>query len=89
MVVVEVDEVVVVEVVELEVVVVEEVVVVDGTVGAVSLFGATPPKEVQVPDTHRWVEPISLSTIKAGDRPVSSRLNETNPSLYVPLIEIS
>jgi uncharacterized membrane protein len=57
------------------------VVVVGATVGAVSLFDATPPNDVQVPEMQRSVEPASLSTISAGGKPESSRLNEAKPSL--------
>jgi hypothetical protein len=65
------------------------VVVVGGTVGAVSLFASTPPNVVQVSDMHLCVEPASLSTINAGGNPWSSKLNEANPSLYVPVTETS
>jgi hypothetical protein len=57
------------------------VVVVGGTVGAVELLDATPPKDAQVLEMHRFVEPASLSTISAGGKPESSRLNEAKPSL--------
>jgi hypothetical protein len=63
------------------------VVVVGGTVGAVSLFDATPPNDAQLFEMQRFVEPASLSTISAGGKPWSSKLNEAKPSLYVPLIE--
>lgn len=63
------------------------VVVVGTTVGAVSLFGATPPKLVQLEPAgiHLFVFPTVLSTINTGERAVSPRLNTAKPSLYVPV----
>lgn len=68
-------------------VVVVVVVVVGTTVGAVSLFGATPPKLVQLEPAgiHLFVFPTVLSTISTGERAVSPRLNTAKPSLYVPV----
>ena len=82
--------VVVLVVVVLLVVVVEAtvVVVVGGTVGAVSLLEATPPKDVHVPETQRSVEPASLSIISTGESAVSPRLKTAKPSLYVPVMSV-